>query len=1030
MKFICSPGLSGAGPTYARRVDPSQSAIVRPRLLEPLQGRFGRRLTLVCAGAGFGKTTLLRQAVHEARLARLGADVLLTCAPDHAVASQLAGDLLVAITGVSPREPVLDPETAAHLVREAVWARAPDQVCLVLDDLHLLPTDSPGHDLIARLLSRLPGNGHLLLASRRRPRLPVARLVSQGDALVLDASQLAFSAEENVAVARLRGTSPQTIAAAGGWPALAALITASGGNHVGDFLAEEILAPMPADDREVLALLCRLDGGDDALLSEVLGRPVRLTPLLTGLPLVTDDGRGWWRLHDLWREVLPPQGPDPQTVAASAAALRHRGHRREAMNLLLTSADTPQTWEEIARLVVGSCSAITPLVPEDVLRSWYDRLPATRVASPQAALLLGMALKPTDPDLAEKHLADAAEAFRVAADLHGELAALLGRFHVAFARSDRPRMLEVSRRWSELAAAGVGRAAAEHHVGRALLASDLGQVAQEVAALDALPTELANSTIAWLRAHLHLLSLGDPQLALAWCDRALAGAPATLVTAIRCEQVEAFRHLGRIDEARAEARRLSPDADTPRHLLALLALQVVTGDIAAASVLLRRLRARAGTSPLGWAPLAPAIGAALLAIAEGDEGSAATSVAALRDHPMARPTGLLRVNPAALPVQYVLDPKMRPTWEDIDLRGVHAQVRRLARTLVGLRDGATVSAPGVATLTNDDLDLARVVLPIPWSTLLCAHAGAAGREHAVDVAKAIGPPARPTLHALDDAGGPPGRIAHRLLAAIPPRPRHRVAVRVLGPLSITRDGVDVENPHLARERVRQLIGLLVVRRAVSRQAVSAAIWPDLPEADAARNLRVTLNYVQQVLEPERDERDSPFFLRAQGTILRLADDPALEVDLWSFHADLDEADAAERRGAPSLALAAMERAVARRRGDLLADLPPADWLMQERELAQRRFVRAAVRLADLLAADGDLERPEALALAALEAEPWSEPAYQVLVATLLDRGDIAAARRALDRCFDMLDDLGVQASPRSVALAERIRRGGRAPAAR
>jgi LuxR family maltose regulon positive regulatory protein len=39
--------------------------IVRPRLLAPLRFRFQRRLTVVVAAAGFGKTTLLTQAVSE-----------------------------------------------------------------------------------------------------------------------------------------------------------------------------------------------------------------------------------------------------------------------------------------------------------------------------------------------------------------------------------------------------------------------------------------------------------------------------------------------------------------------------------------------------------------------------------------------------------------------------------------------------------------------------------------------------------------------------------------------------------------------------------------------------------------------------------------------------------------------------------------------------------------------------------------------------------------------------------------------------
>lgn len=988
----------------------------------------------MCAGAGFGKTTLLRQSLHEARLARLGRDVMVTCTPEHAAASQAVADLLAGLEVPAPREPAEDPVRGAQLVRDAVWSRAPEQVCLMLDDLHLLPDGSLGQGLVAALLTHLPGNGHLVLASRTRPQLPTARLVAQGDALVIDAADLALTDQENVAVARLRGASPATIAAAGGWPALAALITATGGGHVGDFLAQEVLAPLAPDEREVLALLSGLGGGDDDLVSQVLGRTVRLAPLLTGLPLVSGDERGWWRLHDLWRDALPSGGPDAATIAAGASALRRRGRPREAMGVLLGADDTAQSWQQISGLVVETCSGISPLVPPDVLRSWHDRLPPGRSETAAARLLLGTVLKDSDPDGAEAQLRGAAEAFRGEDDLAGELAALLARFHVAFARLDRARMGQISDRWSELAAAGVQRAAAEHHVGQALLAPDLGQAARELAALDALPVQPGGPTLAWLRAHLHLLSLGEPEIALAWCERAASEAPRTLAASISCERVEAYRHLGRLESARREATTLSALANSPRHTLALLALLTVTGQDGGIAEQLARLRAGAGASPLGWAPLALALGEALAAASQGDDDAATRAVASVREHPMSRPAALLRISPSALPVLYVLDPPSRDMWDAVDLRGVHVGVRRVARAVAALRAGVSPAAAGVGALSQSDLELARSVLPIAWSTLLGVHVAAAGHERGVDVVKAIGSPARPTLHALDDAGGPTGRVAHRLLAAIPRRPRHPLTLCVLGPLSVTHGdaaGAEVESresddPHLARERVRQLIGLLVLRRRVSRQAAGAAIWPDLSEADAARNLRVTLNYVQRVLEPDRDERDSPFFLRAQGTVLRLADDPALEVDLWRWHDDLDEADAAERRGTPSLAIEAMERAVSRWRGGLLTDLPPADWLTQERELAQRRFVHAAVRLADLLAADGDRDRPQALALAALEVEPWSEPAYDVLVAALLDRGDVAGARRALDRCFDMLDDLGVEAGERSIALAERIRHGGRA----
>ena len=52
----------------------SEGSLLRPRLLALLQDRWQRRLTAVVAGAGFGKTTLLSQAVAENRLTPLGRD--------------------------------------------------------------------------------------------------------------------------------------------------------------------------------------------------------------------------------------------------------------------------------------------------------------------------------------------------------------------------------------------------------------------------------------------------------------------------------------------------------------------------------------------------------------------------------------------------------------------------------------------------------------------------------------------------------------------------------------------------------------------------------------------------------------------------------------------------------------------------------------------------------------------------------------------------------------------------------------------
>ncbi|MFT7647685.1 MAG: LuxR family maltose regulon positive regulatory protein [Candidatus Poriferisodalaceae bacterium] len=71
---------------------PNQGMIARSRLAERLQGRFDQRLTTITGAAGFGKSTLVAQAVRNNILDPWGADVFLgAIAPDNDAGSLLSG---------------------------------------------------------------------------------------------------------------------------------------------------------------------------------------------------------------------------------------------------------------------------------------------------------------------------------------------------------------------------------------------------------------------------------------------------------------------------------------------------------------------------------------------------------------------------------------------------------------------------------------------------------------------------------------------------------------------------------------------------------------------------------------------------------------------------------------------------------------------------------------------------------------------------------------------------------------------------
>ena len=178
----------------------SRGLIVRPRLLARLRTRFERPLTAVVAAAGFGKTTLLGQAVQENALSPLGEDRWLTCQRDDTALSFLAAGRLRRSRGLRPvpedprgrggRGGRGDVERRAAARRAGPRRRAPGRLRTA-----------------GAAVPRAAGRG---AAAQRAPGARLAatpaavhgRLLATGDALVLDEEDLQFRDEEVAGVRR------------------------------------------------------------------------------------------------------------------------------------------------------------------------------------------------------------------------------------------------------------------------------------------------------------------------------------------------------------------------------------------------------------------------------------------------------------------------------------------------------------------------------------------------------------------------------------------------------------------------------------------------------------------------------------------------------------------------------------------------------------------------------------------------------------------------------------------------------------
>lgn len=362
-------------------IPPSRPKMVlRSRLIEQLNEGlrenqvFGRKLTLISAPAGFGKTTLVREWVAgwqryepDAGVAWLSLDegdndlthfLIYLVAALQTVFPNMGAGVLGMLKSPHPPHP---KSILTDLLNEITTA--PSSFILVLDDYHVIDSklvdESKSIDkALAFLLEYLPPQMHLVIATREDPNLPLAKLRARGQLVELRISDLRFTPSEaaelinqvmgiNISVADATALEVRTE----GWAAglqLAALamreqndVTAfiqsfTGSHHyVLDYLMEEVLNQQPESIQMFLLRTSIFERMCGSLCDAVMNVPTNAGQETAGLPtggqkileylecanlfiVPLDNDRNWYRYHHLFADLLRQRLGQSQTAEAVA----------------------------------------------------------------------------------------------------------------------------------------------------------------------------------------------------------------------------------------------------------------------------------------------------------------------------------------------------------------------------------------------------------------------------------------------------------------------------------------------------------------------------------------------------------------------------------------------------------------------------------------------------------------------------------------------------------------------------------------
>lgn len=393
-----------------------QETVSRPRLLECLnegllhREGFSRKMTLISAPAGYGKTSL---AIEWLRGVQIPNTWLALDEDDNDPARFLtyliaALDQVNAEFGSGARVMLASPQPPPYEAVLTVLINGLNSLetpfVLVLDDYHLIQSVQI-HRLMTFLLEHQPDHLHQVYLSREDPPLPLHRLRARRDMLEIRQEDLRFTSEEATTLFnRLAGIdlSRDDIEALNqrteGWVTglhLAALSlkdhpdahqfidSFTGSNrYVLDYLFEEVFRAQPVEVQSFLkttSILNRLTPPlCDALTGRVDGREQLQALERANLFIVPlDSTRQWFRYQhlfaDLLRHMLRLSADPPEAVLHKKASHWYwvHGHQREAVRHSLLGED----WGSATELILVTVEGMLKRGEIATLLNWFGRMP-------------------------------------------------------------------------------------------------------------------------------------------------------------------------------------------------------------------------------------------------------------------------------------------------------------------------------------------------------------------------------------------------------------------------------------------------------------------------------------------------------------------------------------------------------------------------------------------------------------------------------------------------------------------------------
>lgn len=1012
-----------------------RSLLRRTRLVDFIHEHIDRKLILIAASAGYGKTSLLTDFAHDTELPvcwysldEWDRDPMVFL--EYLVASirerypRFGERTLGALRGAAHTEGL---RSIAGTLLNEIHEVVPDFFALVIDDFHLISDSKEVASLFTFLLRRLPENCHILLASRTTSLgLPVIELVARGELAGLGNDDLKFTGDEIQQLLRqnhnldLPSAEAERLAQQSeGWITAILLTThtlwrgllhtmalAKGDDsQIFAYLAREVLQQQPEDVQRFLTGSSVLQQMTPSLCNELLdtddsrGMLALLEDKNLFISRLAGDGDEWFRYHQLFKEFL-------------TAKLREEGDRHAVLHLKAGRMfEDQESWDEAIRHYLdaeayGEAERLVESVATwafgtgiwSSLLFWIDAVIQNGCGSPWMYYWQSKVFTDSGRlDEAVSSLEQARDCFADREDRSGLIMTALQESHIHRLRADYDQAIDKANEVLSV----LGDAAEEEMTARALrtlgicfglqgrLQEGLARLMQALGIFESLGEDYESHVAATLHDIGTIYHLADTDKYFHYSRKALVlwrrlGAAGPLAITLNNIGVAEYRQ-GKYEKALLTLQEALSESQVLGLVRPQAYPQATIGDV---------YRAK------GEYSLAEQAYQKALALAEeADEGfligylwDALGNVGRVRGHYEKAEQLIGRAIDTAY--DHGSDRELAVSQVSLGVL-LHAEgkedeaLRVLQQAVAGLRD------------TGDKQELARAYLYL-GAVLFSRQApseAVLNLELALDILAPggfdplivdEGTSIRPLLeHALGDGAlQEHSALLTKLLARTeavsetePPLPTvaHELHLefRAFGSSTVRRQGEVVE-PGELRLKAREMLFFFLAHPAVTKDQIVTALWPDESLSRAHSKFHFYLFQIRRVL-------GGASAISYEGGAYRL-ESRQYQYDVDEFQRNLAKAG----RSAGAQRLEYLLEAISLYQGDYLEDLY-SEWTDVVRASLRREFHQALEDLARHYRTQGRLEDAAGSCRRLLDRDPLREDIHRELMGILLAMGDRAGA---------------------------------------